>query len=504
MTMMATRTGITEQKTQAFVDRRNHRMLIGGQWVDALQNKRIEVINPANETVIGSIPCAQPEDVNKAVGFAKDALEQDAWGRMRPSARQNLLLKLADLIERDARIIAELEAVDNGKSADIAQAVDIGLGLEFFRYMAGWATKIEGSTIDVSVPMAPPEADFFAYTRREPVGVVAAIIPWNFPFLMACWKIAPALAAGCTVILKPAEQTSLSALYLGELIEEVGFPAGVVNIITGDGQTTGSALIKHPGINKISFTGSTKVGQMIGRAAMDNMARVTLELGGKSPMIVLKDCDPEKAAQGAAQAIFFNHGQVCSAGSRLYVHRSIFDTVVSRLVELAEAISMGPGLDSSAQMGPLVSQVQLDRVCQYIESGRKEGARLVTGGERVDRKGYYVQPTIFTSEDDSLVIAREEIFGPVLVVIPLDDVDEAVRRANDSPYGLAASIWSNDLSQVQRLIPKLKAGTVWVNGHNMLDAGVPFGGYKLSGVGRDMGKQSLDSYLETKSVFMAL
>jgi phenylacetaldehyde dehydrogenase len=504
MNMMATKTGITEQKTQAFVDRQNHRMLIGGQWVDALQNKRIEVINPANETVIGSIPCAQPEDVNTAVGFAKDALEQGAWGQMRPSSRQNLLLKLADLIERDARIIAELEAVDNGKSADIAQAVDVGLGLDFFRYMAGWATKIEGSTIDVSVPMAPPEADFFAYTRREPVGVVAAIIPWNFPFLMACWKIAPALAAGCTVILKPAEQTSLSALYLGELIEEVGFPAGVVNIITGDGQTTGSALIKHPGINKISFTGSTQVGQMIGRAAMDNMARVTLELGGKSPMIVLKDCDPEKAAQGAAQAIFFNHGQVCSAGSRLYVHRSIFDTVVSRLVELAEAISMGPGLDSSAQMGPLVSQVQLDRVCQYIESGRKEGARLVTGGERVDRKGYYVKPTIFTSEDDSLVIAREEIFGPVLVVIPFDDVDEAVRRANDSPYGLAASIWSNDLSQVQRLIPKLKAGTVWVNGHNMLDAGVPFGGYKLSGVGRDMGKQSLDSYLETKSVFMAL
>lgn len=504
MNMMATKTGITEHKTQAFVDRQNHRMLIGGQWVDAAQNKRMEVINPANETVIGSIPCAQPEDVNKAVVCAKDALEQDAWGRMRPSARQNLLLKLADLIERDARIIAELEAVDNGKSADIAQAVDVGLGLEFCRYMAGWATKIEGSTLDVSVPMAPPEADFFAYTRREPVGVVAAIIPWNFPFLMACWKIAPALAAGCTVILKPAEQTSLSALYLGELIEEVGFPPGVVNIITGDGQTTGSALTKHPGINKISFTGSTQVGQMIGRAAMDNMARVTLELGGKSPMIVLKDCDPEKAAQGAAQAIFFNHGQVCSAGSRLYVHRSIFDTVVSRLVELAEAISMGPGLDSSAQMGPLVSQVQLDRVCQYIESGRKEGARLVTGGERVDRKGYYVKPTIFTSEDDSLVIAREEIFGPVLVVIPFDDVDEAVHRANDSPYGLAASIWSNDLSQVQRLIPKLKAGTVWVNGHNMLDAGVPFGGYKLSGVGRDMGKQSLDSYLETKSVFMAL
>lgn len=321
---------------------------------------------------------------------------------------------------------------------------------------------------------------------------------------MACWKLAPALAAGCTAVLKPAEQTSLSALYLGELIEEACFPEGVVNIITGDGQSTGSALIAHPDINKITFTGSTQVGQLIGRAAMDNMARVTLELGGKSPMIVLGDCDPEKAAHGAATAIFFNHGQTCSAGSRLYVHRSIFDTVVNRLAELAEAIPIGPGLDPAAQMGPLVSQVQLDKVCQYIETGRQEGARLVTGGERADRKGYYVKPTIFVSEDDNLVIAREEIFGPVLIAIPFDDVDDVVQRANDSRYGLAASIWSNDLSQVQRIIPRLKAGTVWVNGHNMLDSNVPFGGYKLSGVGRDMGRQSLDSYLETKSVFMAL
>ena len=493
-----------EQKTQAFLDRQNHRMLIGGQWVDALENKRMQVVNPAEETVIGSIPSAHSDDVNKAVGCAKAALEQGAWGKMRPSGRQNMLLKLADLIERDARVIAELEAIDNGKSAAIAQAVDIGLGLEFFRYMAGWATKIEGSTLDVSMPFAPPDADFFAYTRREPVGVVAAIIPWNFPFLMACWKLAPELAAGCTVVLKPAEQTSLSALYLGKLIGEANFPDGVVNIVTGDGQSTGSALITHPDINKISFTGSTQVGQLIGRAAMDNMARVTLELGGKSPMIVLEDCDPEKAAQGAAVAIFFNHGQTCSAGSRLYVHRSIFDTVVNRLAELAEAIPMGPGLDPAAQMGPLVSQVQLDRVCHYIETGCQEGARLVTGGERADRKGYYVKPTIFASEDDSLVIAREEIFGPVLVAIPFDDVDDVVERANDSRYGLAASIWSNDLSQVQRLIPRLKAGTVWVNGHNMLDSNVPFGGYKLSGVGRDMGKQSLESYLETKSVFMAL
>ena len=493
-----------ENKTQAFLARQNHRMLIGGQWVDALENKRIEVENPAEETVIGSIPFAHPDDVNEAVNCAKSVFNSDAWGRMRPSARQHMLLKLADLIERDARVIAELEAIDNGKSAAIAETVDVSLGLEFFRYMAGWATKIEGSTLDVSIPFAPADSDFSAYTRREPVGVVAAIIPWNFPFLMACWKLAPALAAGCTVVLKPAEQTSLSALYLGELIGEAKFPDGVVNIITGEGQSTGSALITHPDINKISFTGSTEVGQIIGRAAMDTMARVTLELGGKSPMIVLADCDPEKAAQGAAAAIFFNHGQTCSAGSRLYVHRSIYDEVLGRLAELAEAIPLGPGLDPAAQMGPLVSRVQLDRVCRYIETGRQEGAHLVTGGERADRKGYYVKPTIFATEDDSIVIAKDEIFGPVLVVIPFDDIEDVVDRANDSRYGLAASIWSNDLSQVQRLIPKLKAGTVWVNGHNMLDANIPFGGYKLSGVGRDMGKQSLDSYLETKSVVIAL
>ena len=504
MNDMTQRTSSLDSKTQAFLARQTHRMLIGGDWVDALDDKRIQVENPAEETMIGSIPSAHSDDVYKAVSCAKNALSRDDWRRMRPSARQNLLLKLADLIERDARTIAELEAVDNGKSANVAQAVDVGLGLEFFRYMAGWATKIEGSTLDVSMPFLPPEAEFSAYTRREPVGVVAAIIPWNFPFLMACWKLAPALAAGCTIVLKPAEQTSLSALYLGELIGEAGFPDGVVNIVTGDGQSTGSPLVTHPDVNKISFTGSTEVGQIIGRAAMDNMARVTLELGGKSPMIVLADCDPEKAAQGTAAAIFFNQGQTCSAGSRVYIHRSIFDTVVDRLAELAEAIPLGPGLDPDAQMGPLVSQIQLDRVCSYIEKGRQEGARLVTGGERADRKGYYVKPTIFVSEDDSIVIAKEEIFGPVLVAIPFDNVDDAVDRANDSRYGLAASIWSNDLSQVQTLIPKLKAGTVWVNGHNMLDANMPFGGYKLSGVGRDMGKQSLDSYLETKAVVMAL
>ncbi len=504
MNTMTNELANTQQKTRSFLDRQNHRMLIGGKWVDALNGERLQIVNPADEAIIGSIPSAHAEDVDIAVECAKNALEHEDWARMRPSTRQNLLLKLANLIERDARVIAELEAMDNGKSAAIAQAVDIGLGLEFFRYMAGWTTKIEGSTLDVSVPFAPPEADFFAYTRREPVGVVAAIIPWNFPFLMACLKLAPALAAGCTVVLKPAEQTSLSALYLGELIEEAGFPEGVVNIVTGDGQNTGSPLTQHPGINKISFTGSTQVGQVIGRAAMDNMARVTLELGGKSPMIVLGDCDPEKAAQGAATAIFFNHGQACSAGSRLYIHRSIFDEVVTRLSELAETIPLGSGLDPATEMGPLVSQVQLDRVCHFIKKGREEGAKLITGGERADRKGYYVKPTIFTSEDDSLVIAKEEIFGPVLVAIPFDDEDDVVLRANDSRYGLAASIWSNDLSRVQRIIPKLKAGTVWVNGHNLLDANVPFGGYKLSGVGRDMGKQSLDSYLETKSIFMAL
>lgn len=504
MNMMTEFGHTIESRTRTFLETTHHRMLIGDQWVEAADGQRLEVVNPADETVLGTVPAAQKTDVDRAVHAAGQALENGPWGRMRPSERQNLMLKLADLIERDAKVLAEIESIDNGKSAQIAQAVDITLCIEFFRYMAGWATKIEGASLDVSVPFAPPESEFFAYTRREPVGVVAAVVPWNFPLLVATWKLAPALAAGCTVVLKPAEQTPLTALYLGTLLQEAGFPDGVVNIITGDGPDTGAPLVAHPGVSKVSFTGSTEVGKLIGRAAMDNMTRVTLELGGKSPMIVLDDCDPALAAQGAAQAIFFNHGQVCCAGSRLYVHKKLYDNVVAELADLAKALPMGPGLDPQTQLGPLVSREQLDRVCGYIDLGREQGAELVTGGARANRSGYFVEPTVFASTNDDLRIVQEEIFGPVVVALPYEDLDDVARRANDTPYGLGASIWSNDLSRVHRLVPKIKAGTVWVNCHNMLDVAVPFGGYKLSGFGRDMGRQSLDAYLETKSVFMAV
>ncbi|NKF20862.1 aldehyde dehydrogenase family protein [Solimonas marina] len=504
MNMMSDVSALLSEGTRNFLSIRNHRMLIDGRWTDARDGARFDVVNPADETVIATAPAAGPGDVDLAVQAARTAFEKGPWSRLRPAQRQQLLLKLAGLIERDAQVIAEIESLDNGKSAAVARAVDIALTVEFFRYMAGFATKIHGETIDVSVPFAPPDAEFFAYTRREPVGVVAAVVPWNFPLLVATWKLAPALAAGCTVVLKPAEQTPLSALYLGRLIEEAGLPPGVVNIITGDGLGAGAPLVAHSGINKISFTGSTEVGKLIGKAAMDNMSRVTLELGGKSPMIVLDDCDPETAAQGAANAIFFNHGQVCCAGSRLYVPKKMFERVTEALAGHADALPMGHGLDPQTQLGPLVSQEQLDRVCRYIELGRQQGARLLSGGGRADRGGYFVKPTVFTSEDESLRVVREEIFGPVVVAMPYDDLDEVAARANDTPYGLGASIWSKDLSRVQRLVPKIKAGTVWVNCHSMLDCAVPFGGYKLSGFGRDMGRTSLDAYLETKSVFMAI
>lgn len=493
---------VVSAKASAFLRRQRHQMLIDGAWVDG-GGQHLQVLNPANEELIAEVPAGDVRDIDRAVRAARTAFEDGPWSKMRPAERQRLLLRLADLIERDAQTIAEIESIDNGKSVQMALAVDVALAIDFFRYMAGWATKIEGSTVDVSVPYAMQQ-EFVAYTRREPVGVVAAIVPWNFPLLIAAWKLGPALATGCTVVLKPAEQTPLSALFLGELILEAGFPAGVVNIVTGDGPNAGAPLTRHPLVNKISFTGSTEVGKLIGKSAMDNMTRITLELGGKSPVVVLDDCDPEAAAAGAAQAIFFNHGQVCCAGSRLYVQRKMFDKVVSGVAEIAAAMPLGHGLDPNAQMGPLVSREQMERVCNYIDIGRSEGAELVTGGGRAGDHGYFVKPTVFAGKRQDLRVAREEIFGPVLVAMPYDDLDEVARWVNDTPYGLGASIWSNNLSKVHRLIPKIKAGTVWVNCHSMLDVSVPFGGYKQSGFGREMGRASLDAYLESKSVFMAV
>ncbi len=479
------------------------RMLIGADWVDAADGTRLDVRNPATGEVFATVPAGGAVDVDRAVRAARAAFDSGAWSGLSPAGRERLLLKLADLIEANAQQLAELEALDNGKSVMLARHVDMAMAVDFLRYMAGWATKIEGTTHDVSVPFMP-QAKFFAFTRREPVGVVGAIIPWNFPLLMAAWKIGPALAAGCTVVLKPAEETPLTALRLGELILEAGIPPGVVNVVTGDGPTAGAALVSHRGINKIAFTGSTEVGKHIQRAAVENMTRVSLELGGKSPVIVLDDADPATAAAGAAQAIFFNQGQVCTAGSRLYVQRKLFDRVVGDLAAIAGKMKLGAGLDPASELGPLVSEQQMQRVCGYIESGLQQGARVAAGGGRVGDKGYFVSPTVLVDARQNMRVVQEEIFGPVVVALPYDDVEEAVTLANDTQYGLGASIWSNDLSRVHRLIPRIKAGTVWVNCHSMLDPSLPFGGYKQSGIGREMGRAAIDLFTETKSVLMAV
>lgn len=489
------------QRTQDFLARRQHTMLIGGQWVGASSGQTFDVTNPADESLLGTVPMATAHDVDSAVRAARQAFETPAWAKMKPDQRQRLLLRLADLVEAHARTLAEIESLDNGKSVVVAEHVDVALAASYFRYMAGWATKIEGSTLDISIPFAP-QNEFVGYTRKEAVGVVGAIVAWNFPLLLAAWKLAPALATGCTVVLKPAEQTPLSALYLGQLIQEAGFPEGVVNIVTGDGPSTGEPLTRHPGVNKLTFTGSTEVGKLIGKAAMDNMTRITLELGGKSPVIVLEDCDPAVASAGASQAIYFNQGQVCCAGSRLYVHKKNYDRVVADLAGHANALKIGHGLDATTELGPLVSREQMERVCAYIDIGRQHGAEVLAGGARAGNLGYFVQPTVLAQVDQKSRVVQEEIFGPVVVAMPYDDLDEVAALANDTPYGLGASIWSNDLSRVHRLIPKLKSGTVWVNCHSMLDPALPFGGYKQSGFGKEMGRAALDAYLEQKSVLM--
>lgn len=479
------------------------RLLIGGEWVDAVSVARIPVIDPSTGREVTTVADAGPADVDKAVAAARFAFDKGPWTTMVPADREALIWRLADLIDRNADELAELESIDNGKTKFMASIIDVPGARNHFRYMAGWATKIEGSTFDISAG-APPGGRIETFTRREPVGVVAQIIPWNFPLVMAAWKLAPALAAGCTCVLKPAEQTPLSALRLGELIVEAGFPPGVVNILTGYGETAGAALVTHPGIDKIAFTGSTAVGKIINKAATDSLKRVSLELGGKSPVIVLPDADVETAAGGAAGAIFFNAGQVCAAGSRLFVHRKIFDQVVEGLGGAANAIKLGPGLDPGTQMGPLVSREQQERVMGYIESGRADGASVVAGGEAPAHPGYFVKPTVLANVRPSMRVVQEEIFGPVVVAQRFDDLDEIAALANDTPYGLGASIWSNDLTAVHRLIPKLRAGTIWVNTHGIVDANMPFGGFKHSGFGREHGRVGIEMYTELKSVCMSV
>jgi phenylacetaldehyde dehydrogenase len=479
------------------------RMLIDGEWVDARHGRTLEVYDPALGEIIDHVPAGEAEDVDLAVAAARRAFEDSDWSRLTASERGRLIWRIGDLILEHADELAAIESLDNGKPVGVARVADVPLAADLFHYMAGFATKIHGSTFPISVPYAPG-AQFHAYTLKEPIGVVGQIIPWNFPLLMAAWKLGPALATGCTVVLKPAEQTPLSALRLAELMQEAGLPDGVLNVVTGFGETAGAAVAAHPGIDKVAFTGSTEVGKLIVKAAANDLKRVTLELGGKSPNVVFADADLETAIPGAVSAIFFNHGQCCCAGSRLYIERKVYDDVLAGVADRADKIKVGRGLDPETEMGPLVSAEQLERVTGYLESGRREGIRTVAGGGQLGDRGYFVAPTVLDGAGPGNKVFDEEIFGPVVTAIPFKSTDEVAPAANETIYGLAAGIWTNDLTKAHRLIPQLRAGTVWVNTYNIFDAALPFGGYKQSGWGREMGEEVIHEYTETKSVCIGL
>jgi len=481
-----------------FIDK-PRKMLINGNWVNSVSGKTFPTYNPATGEVLAQVAEGDREDIAQAVKAARKAFDHGPWRRLTASERGRLIWKLADLLESHTEEFAYLESLDNGKPLTIARAADVPLAVDLFRYMAGWTTKIEGNTIPISVPYTPG-AKYLAYTLREPVGVAGQIIPWNFPLLMAAWKLGPALACGCTVVLKPAEQTPLSALRLGELVMEAGFPEGVVNIVPGYGETAGAALAAHPDVDKIAFTGSTEVGKLIVHAAAGNLKKVSLELGGKSPNVIYKDADLDAAIPGAASAIFFNHGQCCCAGSRLYIEKPVFDRVVEGVAEQAKKINVGSGLDPETSMGPLVSEEQLNKVCGYLEAGYAEGAKATVGGSRQGDKGYFVKPTVLVNTNEKMKVVREEIFGPVVTAIPFKDVDDLIAKANNTEYGLAAGVWTRDIGKAHRIASQLRAGTVWINCYNVFDPAMPFGGYKQSGWGREMGHEVLNLYTEVKSV----
>jgi phenylacetaldehyde dehydrogenase len=488
--------------TREFLNR-SHGLIIGGNRVDSTGDESLSVLDPSTATQVATAPAGNATDVDHAVKAARAALEDGHWSRMRPHERERLMIRLAELMEDRADDIAELEAIESGRKIADTRVIDADFSAHILRYMAGWTSKIHGETLPVSVPYMPT-ANFLSYTVREPIGVVAAITPWNVPLGIATWKVAPELAAGCTVVIKPAEQTPLTALLLGELALEAGLPAGVINVVTGTGPGAGEPLVRHAGVDKVSFTGSTAIGQRIGEVAGRLIKPATLELGGKSPVVVMPDADLELAIPAAAWAIFANQGQNCCAGSRLYAQQEIFDQVIDGIVDIAKGIRLGASLAAHTDMGPLISCAQKERVHALVQSGIDQGADVRVGGRGPEHPGFYYEPTVLTGTQQTMRVVREEIFGPVLVAQPFHDLDAAIKLANDSDYGLGASIFTRNIDTAHAFSRDVVAGSVWINVHNVLDVGVPFGGFKHSGLGTDLGKESVLSHTRLKANFIVV